>query len=74
MLCRKLKTGFFTIFFFGQDHSQAALPAFFFFFFLSWYPELILTINVKSKRQQTRCSQQPVFFFQEGCANKEVEG
>lgn len=40
----------------------------------SWYPELILTINTKSTREQTRCSQQPVFFFQKGCTNKEVEG
>lgn len=69
MLCRKLKKGFYH--FVLANTSQAAMPAFFILFLLlldsqwnrSWYPELILRIHEKSKREQTRCSQHYVIFL-----------
>lgn len=69
MLCRKLKKGFYH--FVLANTSQAAMPAFFILFLLlldsqwNWsrYPELILRIHEKSKREQTRCSQHYVIFL-----------
>lgn len=81
MLCRKLKNIFYH--FFGQHHSQAALPVFHFFFFktlldsfwnLSWYPELILDNQLEIQERSKQMFSTASSFFQRGCATEELQG
>lgn len=73
MLCRKLKNGGFYRFVLANTTVKLQCLPFYFVVCVillldrkktpwSWYPELILTIHEKSKREQMRCSQQYVVF------------